>query len=150
MKRFYIAILITICGMTAMAQNRPDITHQSTGRDRGGIVLFADRPTVVFDNEANEIHVYGNESDFYNVTITSATTNQVVYTTVIDGNFDIIDASNLSNGTYVIAFTSSHGNTYRWTFNQGLQDGNILPDGIDLSGSRTNRRTDFGNTPLQF
>ena len=151
MKRFYIiAILITIAGMTAMAQNRPDITHQSTGRDRGGVVFYADRPTLVFDNVTNQIEVYGSDSDYYNVAITSTTNNQVVFTAVIDGNYDIIDANIMSSGAHVIALTSSHGNTYRWTFDQGLQGGIILPEGIDKSGSHIYRLNDFGNTPSQF
>ena len=148
MKRFYITILITICGLTAMAQDRPDITHQSTGRDRGGIVLFADRPNLVFDAEENQIEVYGNESDYYNVSITKA--GLVVYTAMIDGNYDVIDASILSNGTYAIALTSSHGNTYQWTFDQDLQGSSGLPEVIDRSGSHVNRTTGLGRTPLQF
>jgi hypothetical protein len=43
--------------------------------------------------------------------------------TVIDGNYDIIDASIMPSGAYVIYLTSSQGNTYTWTFDQGLQTG---------------------------
>ena len=148
MKRFYIAILITICGLTAMAQDRPDMTHQSTGRDRGGIVLFADRPTLVFNSEENQIEVYGNESDYYNVTITRA--SLVVYTATIDGNYDVIDVSNMSNGIYVIALTSSRGNTYQWTFNQDLHGNNGFPEVIDKSGIHTHRLTGYSRTPNEF
>ena len=70
MKRIYIiTILAAICGLTAMAQNRPDIAHQNTGRDRIEFGFYADQPTLVYDDVTNEIAVYGNESEFYDVII---------------------------------------------------------------------------------
>jgi len=119
MKRIYIiTILITICGLAAMAQDRPDLTHQSTGRDRLGYKL--DQPTLVYDSEANQIVVYGCGSEYYDVMITSASTQQVVYVTIIDGHYDIIDASIMSSGVYTLELTSSRGNKYQWVFDQGL------------------------------
>jgi len=131
----FIIILATIVGMTAMAQNRPTGTHHTSGDDRDRFSLYNDRPTLAYDNIANVIVVTGSESDFYLVNITSLSTQLLIFDTVINGDYDIIDASIMSSGNYTIALTSSHGNTYRWTFNKGLS-GNLLPiaDGIGKSG----------------
>ena len=148
MKRIYIiTILAAICGLTAMAQNRPDIAHQNTGRDRIEFGFYADQPTLVYDDVNNEIAVYGNESEFYDVIIMSASSQQVVLVTVIDGTYDIIDASIMSSGAYTIELTSSHGNIYRWTFNQGL-DGLTAPvTTMDKIGNSMNRRNGFDTLP---
>ena len=119
MKRIYIiTILITICGLFAMAQDRPDLTHQSTGRDRLGFKI--DEPDLIYDSGTNLITVIGCGSEYYDVVITSATTQQVVYMTVIDGHYDIIDASFMANGAYIVELTSSRGNLYQWFFDQGF------------------------------
>ena len=150
MKRYIIAILITICGLTAMAQNRPDMTHQSTGRDRIEVKLYADQPQLVYDNTTNQIAVYGNESEYYYVTITSSSTLQVVFSSIISGDYDIIDASIMSSGTYYLSLMSSHGNSYQWTFNQGLQGGTGSFGIVDRLGDRMNWLNDFGLTPFDF
>ena len=96
MKRIYIiAILITVCGLTAMAQDRPDMTHQTTGRDRVEFKSYADQPNLVYDSETNQIAVYGNESEFYDVNITSLATQQIVFIAVINGQYDIIDVNSI-------------------------------------------------------
>ena len=144
MKRIYIiTILAAICGLTAMAQNRPDIAHQNTGRDRIEFGFYADQPTLVYDDVTNEIAVYGNESEFYDVIIMSASSQQVVLVTVIDGTYDIIDASIMSSGAYTIELTSSHGNIYRWTFNQGLEGLTAPGITLDKIGDLMNRRNGF-------
>lgn len=141
MKRVYIiTILAVICGMTAMAQNRPDNAHQTNGKDRIENRFFADQPTLVYDNETNQIIVYGNDSEFYDVVITSA--EQVVLITIINGEYDIIDASCMSSGTYVVSLTSSRGNTYRWNFDQGLQ-GICNLGGLEKRGDLLNRISDL-------
>lgn len=148
MKRiFIISILITICGITAMAQNRPDMTHQSTGRDRMGTKLYNDQPVLVYDNTSNQIAVYGSESEYYHVSITMVSSQQVVFTATINGDYDIIDASIMSSGTYNIALTSSHGNTYRWTFDEGLQG---TSGAVERVGDKENRLDGFDLTPNLF
>lgn len=118
MKRFNIFIItIAICGIAAMAQNRPDVTHQSTGDDRNIHKFVADMPTLSYNEEAREITVQGSQSDFYTVSIIVQSSQAVVLETVIDGTFDIIDVSMLESSNYNIALTSSNSNTYSWTFN---------------------------------
>ena len=120
MKRFiYIAILMTICGITAMAQDRPDITHQTGGDDRVKFNIVNDKPTLDYNNDTQEIIVVGSDSDYYNVTISESTSHAVILESVIDGVYDIIDVSMLTSGSYNISLTSSHWNTYTWTFENG-------------------------------
>jgi len=120
MKRIYIiAILITMCGLSAMAQDRPDLTHQTGGGDRNVFKFVNDQPTLIYDAGAMEIQVTGSESAFYNVEITSQTSTMLILQTVIDGEYDVIDASMLTTEGYVVALTSSQGNTFTWIFNNG-------------------------------
>ena len=121
MKRLsIIAILITICGITAMAQDRPDLTHQTGGDDRSIHKIFVDMPTVVYDADAEEIIVEGSQSSYYTATITSQSTQMIEFETIIDGEYDIIDVSMLMPGTYTLTLTSSNDNSYSWTFSPGL------------------------------
>lgn len=113
MKRIYIiSILTVICSLTAMAQE-PDKAHKTTGRDRQ---CEPCEVTLVFDKNKNVIEVYSYDSDYYDVTFTPSTSQDVVIECRIIGEHNLIDVSNLSSGTYIIILTSSHGNTYRWTF----------------------------------
>ena len=121
MKRLsIIAILITVCGIAAMAQDRPDLTHQTGGDDRNIHKVFADMPTLNYDEVAQEIIVQGSQSSYYTATIVSQSTQMIEFETVIDGEYDIIDVSMLTTGSYIITLTSSNENSYAWTFSQGL------------------------------
>ena len=147
MKRIiFITILATICGMTAMAQNRPTGTHHTSGGDRNILRLYNDRPTLTYNAVANEIAVYGNESDYYFLVITSIASQQQIFDAVLDGNYDTIDASIMSSGAYTIALTSAHNRTYKWTFNNGLQAEGL---NIDLSDSHFDIVTDFNKTEFE-
>jgi len=119
MKRFnIIIILIAICSITAMAQNRPDVTHQTTGDDRNIFKFILDVPTLTYDEDAQEIIVQGSQAQYYTVSITATPSQMVVLETVIDGEYDVIDVSMLTVGSYDITLISSNRNTYSWTFNQ--------------------------------
>lgn len=138
MRRFiYIIILATMCGMTAMAQNRPTGTHHSSGGDRGGFIIMLDRPELIYNDVNQIIEVYGNESDYYDFVITNDATQLICDAGQLDGNFAIINASYMvqHGGTYTIELTSSNHNVYHWTFDGDLKKGNF-PDGIG-------RRADF-------
>jgi len=120
MKRFYIiATILAMCGLAAVAQDRPDITHQTGGGDRIEFKTTYDKPVLTYDENALEVIVEGRESAFYTVCVTNQL-KMVVQETVIDGEYDIIDVSQLTSGTHIIALTSSNGNTYTWTFDHGL------------------------------
>ena len=147
MKRIiYITILFTICGMTAMAQNRPTGTHHTSGGNRDFVKFYNDRPTLSYNEGTNEISVYGYESDYYYLVITSVASQQQIFEAVLDGNYDIIDASIMTNGTYIIALTSAHGRTYKWTFNNGLQGEVIV---IEKPNGNLNTVSDFNPTTFE-
>jgi len=121
MKRFYlIAILMTICGMTAMAQDRPDITHQTTGRDRIDIVSITTILTPVFDEPY--IFVNGCENTYCEVAVTEGTVMEwwgVIgkeYGTMIEYEFSC-------DKSYVITLKSSQGSTMVWRLENGVLNG---------------------------
>jgi len=148
MKRLYIfttILLMTICGMTAMAQDRPDITHQTGGGDRDKTpgVFFA-QPTLEYDQETNLITVYGFDTFYYDVVITMQSTGMIVWQGMIDGVCGIIDASILINGTYVIKLIDDGGRYYTWTFDSSMC-GTRLPNAIDRMSDRFNRQVLGGN-----
>ena len=140
MKRFYIiAILITICSMTAMAQNRPDITHQSTGRDRGGVVSLVELLTPVFTEPY--IMVYGCENSNYDVTVVKGASLEW------NGNIGkdygaIIDYAFLSTESYVITVTNSRV-SYEWRLEYGVLNGSRMPNW----GGITDLKHDFNPLP---
>ena len=128
MKRFYIfAILITICGMTAMAQNRPTGTHTSSGGDRDGVVYFTEVLQLYFNAEGM-IEVMGCENDYYHVTIDRE--SSLVWSGIIGrerGNVIEYDSYAL-NATYVITLTNSRGSTTVWRLENGALIGSIMPN----------------------
>lgn len=132
MKRFYIIILITICGMTAMAQNRPTGTHQTSGGDRGGIVTFTEVLVLQF-NEDGLIEVMGCENDNYIVSITRETS--FVWNGIIGRNYGNVIQYNdfLASATYVITLTNSRGSTTVWKLENGVLNGSRIPTRGELS-----------------
>ena len=142
MKRFYIIILITICGMTAMAQNRPTGTHQSSGGDRGGIVSFTEVLMLQF-NEDGLIEVTGCENDYYSVTITKD--SSFVWGGIIGREHgNVIEYNNFDAvATYVITLTSSRGSTTVWKLENGVLNGFRTPNW----GGVTDHKID--SNPLQ-
>ena len=138
MKRFYIiAILMTMCGMTAMAQDRPDITHQTTGEDRDIVPNFTEWPQPFFNTDG-KIEVIGCYRYSYNVTITSD--NSYVWSGVIGkGHSNVIDYNEFYDDvTYLITLTSSRGSTTRWRLENGIFVDPLLPG----CGGITNLRVD--------
>jgi len=122
MKRFYlIAILFAIASLTAMAQDKPDMTHQTTGEDRDGIVSFKTILTPLYDEPY--IEVLGCEDSYYDVTVTigmKCMWNGIIgreYGTVINYEFS-------STKSYVITVTSLQGAShYVWRLENGVLNG---------------------------
>ena len=108
MKRFiFITILAAIVGMTAMAQDRPDVTHQTTGGDRVEITSFSvSKPDLTYDAEEQEITVHGF-AEYYNVEVTIANDDAVVLSTIVEGDMGVIDASMLLGGVYDITLINN-------------------------------------------
>ena len=138
MKRFYIiAILITICGMTAMAQNSKGMAHQSTGRDRDGITTFCELLQLQFNDEGM-IEVIGCENDYYNVSITKDLS--CVWNGIIGRGFgNIITYNDFSPaGTYMITLTSSRGSITVWKLENGVLNGSNMPNWGGISDQMNN------------
>ena len=138
---------MTICGMTAMAQDRPDITQQTGGGDHSG-VSFMQMPTLVYDEEAKQIEVFGCNTDYYDVLIKLQSTGDIVWQGTIDGVHDIIDVSFLMNGTYTISLTNDKGYTYRWTFNGGLS-ASVVTDGVEKMSGKSVKKITGGPSSAQ-
>ena len=153
MKRIYTTILIMLLaavGMTALAQDRPDIVRQTSGGDRGGFVFYDDQPSVDYNSETKMITVQGNACDFYLLVVTTAATQVEVFETVIDGVMDTIDAHDFLTGTYTFKFTSSRGNVYTWMFNNGFY-GRIVPNfQFDNFGGQTIPSGGLGRIFLEY
>lgn len=123
MKRFYIIAILIISGMTAMAQDRPDITHQTTGDDR--LERTTETIQLQFNNDGR-IELVGGGNHYYNVNVTSGIENIWQETigrekgNVINYDFPII-------GTFLITLTSSQSTTL-WRLENGvLNNGSRIP-----------------------
>lgn len=121
MKRTFIIILLaTICSLFSMAQDRPDITHQSTGGDR---IEFkpSSAPTLKYRPQTQEISVTNCQSDYYIVEINESSTDLLVYSGMVSGYGDVIDASMLLSGvTYTISLKDDNGEKCLYTFENGI------------------------------
>ena len=112
-----ITILATICGMTAMAQDRPDITRQTTGGNHGGVGSYnLAMPVLTYDAVSHEIIVNGN-AEQYNVEVTIASNHALVLSMVVEGDMGVIDAAILTNDVYNIALTDDGNRQYNYRFN---------------------------------
>ena len=120
MKRFFIiTILATICGMTAMAQNRPDVTQQTTGGNHEEIpTFFVANPVLTYD-AADQVIIVNGVSEYYDVEVKIAGTVAVIFTTTVEGDMGVIDVASLGNNVYIITLTDENNRQYRYTFDAG-------------------------------
>ena len=109
MKRFIIiSILATICGMTAMAQNRPDVIQQTNGDNHHYVpTTSAARPVLDYDAEAQEITVCGL-SEYYIVEVALASNYAVVYSATVSGDMGVINVESLTSDVYNITLTNEY------------------------------------------
>ena len=145
MKRFYLfAILITICGMTVMAQNNSGMAHHIPDKNRLPVVITQEflQPFINYDGK---IEVIGCVNYYYTVTITKGSafvwsgTIGKGYTSVIDYNEFEEDV------TYLITVMSSQGTTIVWR----LENGVFVDPSMPGRGSTTNHLID-GITLLDY
>ena len=123
MKRFvYIIILATICGMTAMAQDRPDITRQTSGGNHEWMPTHRiHMPTINYDEESCTITIIGDgASGYYLVDVINTSTGVSVLSTMIDGNVGVIDATMLLDDSYLITITDDKGVAFSYLFDGAL------------------------------
>ena len=135
MKRFiFISIMAAICGMTAMAQNRPDVVQQTTGGNHDDIPTFSvARPVLNYDADVQEITVIGM-LEYYDVEMTLASNNAVVYSATVEGDMGVINVESLTHDVYNITLTGG-GRQYRYIFNAST--GTVTFRGFGGTGSIT-------------
>ena len=74
-------------------------------------------PTVYYDNDEREITIVGTGfASYYDVEIKSATTSMVYISTRVDGSYDTIDVSSLSDDIYVITLDPPVNVSFEGTF----------------------------------
>lgn len=117
MKRIFIIILITICGLTAMAQDRPDMTHQSTGRDRIDFVTGSS-PIIIYNGNSQTLTVNGNLFvTYFELTIKSMDTQEIVFQEEFEGHTATISVVDLIDGKmYQVEYADNRGTTYMMMF----------------------------------
>lgn len=119
MKRFYIiTILAIICSLTAMAQNRPGMAHQTPGRDRDQFMTSLLIPSVsLSDNQLTVTDISG----FWTVWITDEFGSICMSPRSFEGENTVDIGFYPSNDvTYVLYISTSAGNTYSWSIERGF------------------------------
>ena len=113
-------IFVTLLNIqTFAAPERIILRDTGTLPTREGFPLGFDMPDVFYnhDEKTQDIIVDGNGAvSYYDVEISSATTNTVEMTTQVNGNYDTFDISSLPTGPHVITIESPSGNIYEGTF----------------------------------
>ena len=119
MKRFYIiTILAIICSLSAMAQNRPDMAHQTPGRDRDQFKATLSMPYVTLSN--NYITVTGI-SGYWTMWMTDVSANMYMAPESFEGELEHyqISVDVPEDIKYYLFITTSSGNTYKWSVFRG-------------------------------
>lgn len=119
MKRFYIiTILAIVCSLTAMAQNRPGMAHQTTGRDRDQFMTSLLIPSVsLSDNQLTVTDISG----FWTVWITDEFGSICMSPRSFEGENTVDIGFFPSNDvTYTLYISTSAGNTYTWCIEHGF------------------------------
>ena len=121
MKRTTLCLLFVFLMSTQLfADNHQQsikLEHKGGGRD--GNPLCFDMPLVYYcyNPKTQDIIIDGNGVvSYYDVEISSATTNTVEMTTQVNGIYDTFDISTLPSGSHVITIESPSGNIYEGTF----------------------------------
>jgi hypothetical protein len=145
MKRLYIIIILAVlCGITAAAQGRPNISHQSTGRDRTGFALSAP-PLISYDNASQQLTINASKNTaYFELTITSMATQQIEVQELFEGTSAMVNVAMLNDGTsYKINFVDNKGMTYSTMFEKNAS-WSSLPGGIGQFDSSTwNQQNDY-------
>ena len=86
-------------------------------KDRSGLSVSLDQPCVYYDNDTQEMIIYGGGAvSNYEVEISSAINGCCELYTLVNGTYDTIDVSSLPTGSYTIVITSQFHNTYEGQF----------------------------------
>lgn len=119
MKRFYIiTILAIICSLTAMAQNRPGMAHQTNGGNRNNIATNLSMPSVTLSG--SELTVT-NITGFWTMWITDELGMICMSPRSFEGEIsEDINFYASNDVKYTLYITTSAGNTYTWFIEYGI------------------------------
>lgn len=120
MKRTLSFLLLLICTVQLFAESsQTAIVLNGKGGNRSNLPLYFDVPLAfyVYGPKTQDIIIDGNGVvSYYDVEISSATTNTVEMSTQVSGTYDTFDISSLPAGAHVITIESPSGNIYEGTF----------------------------------
>lgn len=138
-RQLFIIICAAICTLTAMAQDKSVVTHQTTGgRDRFDFISLADAPQLEYDSSSQEIIVSCGDDAQYYVTITLQGSDLLVFESIVVGPYDTFSTAMATAGDYTITLTGIDV-VYKWVFNPSTGLGSYLTH--DYSGVMPNRPT---------
>ena len=107
------------CLFSYAKQEQIVLTQNGQIPNREGLPLYFDVPLAYYfyDSKTQEIIIDGSGVvSYYDVEISSATTNTLEMTTQVNGSYDSFDISSLPTGSHVITIESPSGNIYEGTF----------------------------------
>ena len=111
---FAMISLISYADVGAIVLNPKD-----PDKDRSGSPLYFDMPLAYYyyDVKTQDIIIDGGGVvSYYDVEISSASTNTIEMSTQVNGTYDSFDISSLPTGSHVITIESPSGNIYEGTF----------------------------------
>lgn len=112
MKKILFLLFASLCLFCYADPDEIVLNNNGSGDNRGNFP-----PTVLHDNETQEIIIQGNYFvSYYDVVISSATTGAVEVSTTVNGTYDTFDVSSLSAGSHAISITSPFGDVYEGSF----------------------------------
>jgi len=146
MKRFFIiTILASIAitsGLAGVPQNRPDMAHQSTGKDR--LEIFGTLATPDVDLFGDALIITNAKNGTFYISNYSSTKEYLDYVH-IDTNEYTYSLAGYEDTKYIVTVVTDSGATYKWTLD--LESSTVIlcyhfvPLDID-PGSSSNSRWD--------
>ena len=119
MRRILFFLFAMVAFISHAGVNAIILNPKGSGDDRTGFPIYFDMPLAYYhyDVKTQDIIIDGGGVvSYYNVEISSATTNTVEMTTQVNGTYDSFDISSLAAGSHVITIESPSGNIYEGTF----------------------------------
>ena len=113
--KIILIIVFSLCTIASMARNEENINlhYPGGGHTHYNIPIPADMPDVYYNNVSQTIIIDGTgEVDYYDVEIFSVTSSTTMISTQVNGYYDTIDISSLSDGEYGIIIYSPTGNIF--------------------------------------
>ena len=116
---FCVIIAFAMSSVVCLARDEASINMHfpGHGHDHNNIPIPADMPDVYYYNNTQTIVIDGGgEVGYYDVEIISLTSLNTVISTQVNGYYDTIDVSSLSDGEYTIFIYSPTGYTFDGDF----------------------------------